>query len=502
MVGGVVSVSYGELWLAGNYLMRNCGLSDSAERGTEYIRSLDLGCAVPEMTDALCTRGLDALDFFHRECGIGFQMIKGLPDYYWPVAPASMPEGRYFESEPFAAATLGDWRSRVRLSPAVTHSLTHNDILEGGGFFAQAGWDKAVMRRRDAADERCMGPGLMAQFLKACLDRRVEVVTDAEVVQLVYQHGRVEGVRATIGGRAETVRARRGVILASGGYDWSSELRRTFDFDPDHKSQVPPTITGDHFRLAGSLGARVASVPAMTRLGYARADGAQGRDKWVTAAIAGLPHAIIVNSKGSRFADESFQPAYSFASRAINGSLMRWSNYPCWMIFDEQFREKYAFKPGASADPGSATSPVAMAATLEELAVKCGIDPTGLESEVTRFNLFARRGLDEDFGRGERPWSNAMIGDRNSGPNPNLGEVASAPYWAIRLQTVGSGMGAAGLATDTSARVVNYDGEVLKGLYATGNAMALLDLGGGYQSGLANTRGMTFAFLGAIDAMD
>jgi 3-oxosteroid 1-dehydrogenase len=167
---------------------------------------------------------------------------------------------------------------------------------------------------------------------------------------------------------------------------------------------------------------------------------------------------------------------------------------------DAQFRQRYPFGPMAACQPPPPGLPIVIADTVAELATRCGIDPHGLEMEVERFNALVRRGQDDDFHRGERPWSRMMIGDPHS-PNPNLGDISQPPFCAVQLRSVGSGMGSAGLATDAAARVVGYDGAPLGGLYAAGNTMALQDLGGCYQSGLANSRGMIFAYLAAVDAM-
>lgn len=500
LIGGVTAVSIGELWLAGTHLQAVAGIQDSPQAGIDYIEGLALGCSVPELTRALCMRGPEVLSFFERECGLEFQLIDDFPDYFWPDARASLATGRYFEISPFDASVLGEWQSRTALSGAFTHGLTNSEILNSGGFFSQSGWDRELLNRRVEAGVRCMGPGLIAAFLKAALDRGVTVKTSTAATRLIAEHGRVVGLEATDGDAQVRIRARQGILLATGGYDWNPTLRTQFDADPEHRSQAPRTVTGDHFALAGRIGARVATVPAMARLGFGLKPRGTDREMWASAAAVGLPHAILVNRKGRRFADESFQTAYSHAVRVIDGDSITWRNQPSWIVFDESFHAQYPLGSFAAGQWPPDGVHVYRADSLRKLAQVTGIDADGLADEVARFNEFVATGVDADFHRGERPWSVRMNGDPKYAPNPNLGTVAEPPFYAVRLRTVGSGLGAAGLACDEIGRVIDYDDKPIEGLYAVGNAMALLDLGAGYQSGLANSRAMTFGFLAAQHA--
>src|SRR5690606_3622833 len=130
---------------------------------------------------------------------------------------------------------------------------------------------------------------------------------------------------------------------------------------------------------------------------------------------------------------------------------------------------------------------VVQADTPRALAEALGIDPDGLERTLARFNEHARRGEDPDFGKGSRPWSVRLTGD-HSYPNPCLGTVERPPFYGLRLVPVSVGISSRGLRTDARARVVHVRGHAIPGLYAVGNSAALLDMGGGYQSGTSNAR--------------
>jgi hypothetical protein len=255
---------------------------------------------------------------------------------------------------------------------------------------------------------------------------------------------------------------------------------------------VPPSVAGDGLVMATEIGAALAAVPAQNLglfFGY-RVPGEEheGKPLWRGSWEGGFPHAIWVNRAGRRFADESFYRDYLPRARAWDGVLQDQPNYPPYLVFDGNFRDKYplgTFLPGQDLPPEL----VARASTLRELAAKLGIDADGLVATVDRFNRFAVEGIDPDFGRGTYPWAAMMTGDR-SRPNPNLGPLDKPPFYGLALRVASVGVNAAGLRTDADARVIHVRDRPIPGLYAAGNAAAPLDTGAGYQSGLANLRGI------------
>ena len=132
--------------------------------------------------------------------------------------------------------------------------------------------------------------------------------------------------------------------------------------------------------------------------------------------------------------------------------------------------------------------------TPRALAQKLGIDPDGLERTLREFNAAAARGEDPAFGTGHYPWAQRLVGDM-SYPNPNLGVVEKPPFYGVRLVPVGVGINSHGLRTDVHGRVVHLRGHAIPGLYAVGISAALLDLGGGYQSGTSNMRAITWGYV-------
>jgi 3-oxosteroid 1-dehydrogenase len=256
-------------------------------------------------------------------------------------------------------------------------------------------------------------------------------------------------------------------------------------------------VTGDHLALAGEVGAALACVPAQNLamfFGYhIPGEEHEGVPLYRSSWECGCPHAIWVNAAGERFCDESFYKDYQPRLRAWDGRGQRQPNLPPFLVFDAQYRRKYpvgSFMPGQEIPEELA----ARADSPRELAAKLGIDPDGLERTLARWNEHAARGEDPDFGKGHFPWARRLAGDP-SYPNPNVGTVAEPPFYGMRLVPVGVGINSHGLAWNTDAQVLHVRGHAIPGLYAVGNSAALVDLGGGYQSGTSNCRAITWGWL-------
>jgi 3-oxosteroid 1-dehydrogenase len=254
--------------------------------------------------------------------------------------------------------------------------------------------------------------------------------------------------------------------------------------------------------MGGEIGAAIAAVPAFNLglfFGY-RIPGEEHDHAplWRGSWEGGFPHAIWVNKRGERFADESFYRDYLPKTRAWDGVKQEHPNFPPYLVFDSNYRSKYplgTILPGQDFPDGL----VETGETLRELAAKLGVDADGLEKTVARFNGFAAEGVDPDFDRGTYPWAAMMTGDRTR-KNPNLGPLDNGPYYGLRLHVASVGINAAGLRTNADAQVIHVRGKPIEGLYAVGNSAAPLDIGAGYQSGMSNLRGMVGGYRAALHA--
>ncbi|HZO35879.1 MAG TPA: FAD-binding protein [Solirubrobacteraceae bacterium] len=498
VVGGVTAISHGLVWAPGNPLAAAAGIDDSREAALRYVEWMGAGLADESLLRNYLDHVTIVLDFLQEKAGVRWRVSTNVADAYWPEHDDACEEGRYVEVEPFSAPSLGAWADKVRVSPHVPFRMTVAEM-----FSPPSAEMSARVARRTEDDVRCAGPGLVAYLVKNVVDRDIPIHTDTRVDELIVDDNRVIGVKATRAGREFRVRARHGVLLATSGIDWNAELIKHHSQQMDARSVVPREVTGDHISLAGRVGAKLASVlPWAGFLGFqVPGDQFEGDDLWRQAAgVTGSPHALVVNRSGRRFGDESFPLSIDNALHVFDGTTQRHPNYPCWLIVDSQFTEKYPMgpiEPGESYPDGFAMQ----AETLDELAAAAGIDGDGLNDQVALFNGYADDGRDADFNRGGKAYSQMVSGDMDV-VNPNLGAVSKAPYYAIPLTIVYTGIASVGLVADTRGRVTNYDDEPIAGLYVAGNSMAWLDTGAGYQAGMAIGRGLIYGHLAACDAAE
>jgi succinate dehydrogenase/fumarate reductase flavoprotein subunit len=137
--------------------------------------------------------------------------------------------------------------------------------------------------------------------------------------------------------------------------------------------------------------------------------------------------------------------------------------------------------------------------TLDELAAKLGIDTAGLADSVARINRYAETGVDPDFRRGTTDYQRANGDATWTGPNPCIGPIGRAPFYAVRLYPGDIGA-ATGLVADENARILARDDQPIGGLYACGNDMQSV-MGGVYPGpGITLGPGLAFAYLAGRDA--
>lgn len=501
-LGGSTAYSGGQIWAGPTHLAAEAGIEDSAEDVSSYLEFLGEGTSDPDMRQAFVAGAAEAVRFI-CEKGVPLTVVRGLPDYFYPDAPGSKAEGRIHEVAPFEERRLGALVDRVAVSPYGTGWVTSQDRVDCGG---QAPNPEIAERRRGHVErgERCAGAGLAAALVKAAADCDAEFHTGASAVRLATDGERVVGAFVRDGEGERKIVADRGVVLATGGYDWNETILQDLEQLGGIGSMAPPSIEGDHVALAGALGARIAVPRPPHASGVAFGFHTPGEIHDGRPAYRfftpGLPHSIIVNAAGRRFADDSFHPDLIAAMSREDGMRRGPVNWPAWLIVDQSYRDKYqlgAVPPGAELPDGLAIS----APTVAGLAEAVGIDRDGLVAEVERFNGFCAGGHDADFGRGAIPYTRVLNGDARM-PNPNLGPLDRSPYLAVELSRVGFNLPAGGLATDGRGAVRSLRGETIPGLFAAGNAAAQLDVGAGYNSGIGIQRGLLYGFLAARQMLD
>ena len=503
LVGGVTALSMGEVWVAGNHYAEALGLEDSVESGFRYLRRLAMGYGSDLAILNKVVHARHALRYFEERIGLKMEVIRNCPDYYYRATNDSVAEGRMLEVAPFPGATLGEWQAKTRLSPQMPYGLTHHDMFARGGVANLMKWDFALMGERLSKDERCLGPGLAAYFVKGALNRGIPMLTGASADELIGDGERIVGVRVKKDGKDLFVKASRAVLIAASSYERNQDYNKTLSQQLDLGSMVFSAIDGSNFRLAAPFGARTARVPDITSLGFnvPGEEDEEGNPLWRSALpVIGQPHTIVVNRKGKRFGNEAFYRSFYYTIDIIDGGDQTHPNFPCWAIIDSQVREKYPFGPITPGQDWPAGLG-AIAGTISELASKTGIDARQLEATVATFNSHAEKGEDPEFGRGTHPWSTWMCGDPFHKPNPNLGSLVKPPFYAVELKRMGgTAIPSAGLMTDHHSRVMGWDDKPIAGLYAAGNSVARMETGAVMQSGISNARGMTHGWLAARHA--
>lgn len=499
LLGGTCALSSGQLWLGPHHLQSDAA-KDSDEEADAYLAHLSQGFSSPDRRRVYIERGREALRFMTDVIGIEMAVINKLPDYYYPAVTGSKPEGRYVEIVPFAAEKLGELADKVLTSPygdgySYTTSSEFVGMQTGGASIINA------LQAHLLADERCAGAGLAAAQVHAARERGVVMRTSSAVTELVIEDGQVLGVLVNGTDGDRRIRARLGVVLATGGYDWKKEFVRAFDALPKAGSMSPPTVTGDHIIMAARAGAIAVPARAPSQspifLGYkVPGEKIYGHDSY-RMYLPGVPHSIAVNRYGKRFANDGFYPDVATKVARFDGQEEGQPNWPAWIVFDQNMVDKYGMLPSW---PGTElpASMAVMADTVVELALKVGIDADALARTIARYNEFCVDGVDQDFARGTIPWGRIMTGDPSLS-NPNMAPLHTAPFYAVKIERVTMGVPTAGLPIDVDGRVLDISDQPIPGLYAAGNSAAWLDIGGGYNSGIANTRGLLYGYLAALD---
>jgi succinate dehydrogenase/fumarate reductase flavoprotein subunit len=487
-VGGTTAVSGGGLWVPLNDHMSEVDASDSRDEALAYCRRLAAGNTPDDLIETFVDTAREMVRYLEAHTPVKFT-ASAMPDYRSEEEGAKH-GGRTLEPEMFSKAELGDWQERLRPSPLMFVPMTIEEQFKG---LAKPG-SIPVQKIVERMQQGIVGSGnaLVGRLLKGCLERKIDIVLETRARSLVRDGDCVAGLRAERGGRDVTIGARGGVVLACGGFEWNDELRARFLPIPlsDHCS--PADNEGDALLMAEEAGAELGNMSEAWSYPGATVPGEEhdGRpvSRWVIAERT-LPHSIMVNGSGERFANEGMN--YNDLSKAFEGS----HNLPCWAILDGQYRAKYPILTVMPGDPDPEWLPVD--GTLSGLAAKIGVDAPGLEKTVERWNDLVAQGKEADFGRGESVYER-WIGDPDA-PHPNLGSIAQPPFYALPIDAHSSGT-KGGPRTNTRGQVLATGGSVIPGLYAAGNAMAGVSGPGYYGGGGTIGLAMTWGYLCGIDA--
>ncbi|MGO8848534.1 FAD-binding protein [Mycobacterium sp.] len=440
--GGTTAYSGGGgMWFPCNAVLKRAGVDDTIEDALEYYTTV-VGDRTPRALQETYVRsGAPLIDYLEQDELLKFAVLPW-PDYFGKFPKARGDGMRHIAAKPLKVAAAPDLRDVVR------------GPLDVDRLGAEVPGDYFVG-----------GRALIARLLLAAGQYpRSEARLNTELVELVVSAGVVIGAVVDTFGERRTVRARRGVLLAAGGFEHNDEMRARYGVPGDARDTMGPWGNRGLAHLAGiAAGADVDLMDqAWWSPGLTHPDGRSAFALWFTGGI-------FVNDEGRRFTNES--QAYDRLGRDVLAAMRDGSvTLPYWMIYDD----RDGLVPPVKATNVSMVEPEKYVAaglwrtadTLAELAATIGVPAANLQATVARFNEFAARGVDDDFGRGDEPYDRAF-----SGGAPPLYAIDRPPFHAAAFGVSDLGT-KGGLRTDAAARVLDISGQPIRGLYAAGNTMA------------------------------
>ncbi len=514
--GGTTAFSGGVLWIPGNPVSRRANQKDTRDAARAYLAAETGSALDAAAVDAFLDNGPKMVDWFERETSVKFVPTL-YPDYH-PTQIGGVDVGRSILAAPFDIRELGKDVSRLRpplstitfigmMFNSSNADLKHffNVTKSVKSFFYVARrlashLKELVLYRRGV--NVTSGNALAARLAKSALDLGIPIWTASPALRLVTKDGAVAGAIIKRDGGEVEVRARHGVVLASGGFSHDIQrLRKAYPHvarGGEHFSPVPATNTGDGARLAEEAGG---TVPLRYRDAAAWMPVSKvpmGGGRYV--AFPHLldrykPGVIGVLRNGQRFTNES--NSYHDVGAALIRACAGQQETAMWLICDQATISKYGLgyaKPAPlPLGPLLRKGYLNRGGSLAGLAQACGIDAAALEQTVREYNAGAQHGEDRQFGRGTTSF-NRYLGDPDHKPNPCVAPIAQGPFYALKV-VMGDLGTFDGIATNVEGAVLREDGSAIAGLYAVGNDRASI-MGGNYP-GAGITLGpiMTFGYI-------
>ncbi|MEN0105928.1 MAG: FAD-dependent oxidoreductase [Pseudomonas sp.] len=512
--GGTTALSGGGTWVPLNRQGKALGVTDSRERVERYLDQVVGEAAPRELRQAFLEHGPAMLEFLEQHTEVKFSGRAYSPDY-WSELDGAGEGGRALDPLEFDGRTLGPqfenlrkpWPEFVAFGGMMVNKGDIDLLLQAKR--SRKGFVHAVklltrfitdrLRGYSRGTRLVLGNALAGRLYKSLLDLDVPMWANAPASALRTEGGRIVGALVQRNGQPVEVTARRGVLLATGGFPGNPSMRAQLLPQPGGQwSAGNEANEGDGLRMALDLGASLGDKRNANNAFYSpvslmkRADGSTARFPHLMLDRY-KPGVIMVNRQGQRFVNE----ADSY--HACGEAQYRTGAVPAWLICDSQFLARYGLgmvRPQAASlqrflDAGY----LKRGATIGELAAALQVDIEGLNATVTRYNHYAVRGQDPDFGKGQSAY-NRYLGEPGHQPNPCLAPIEQGPFYAVEVVPGDIGT-ACGLLTDEHARVLGENGQPIPGLYAAGNDMNSI-MGGHYPGpGITLGPGLTFGYLAA-----
>ena len=517
-VGGTSALSAGSIWMPNTRHVSTVGVADSAANVEKYLQQVVGNHADVVLRAAFLKGGPAAIEVLENHSDVKLRAYLRHPDYRSELEGAAL-AGRALEPLPFDGRLLGEVFRLVRpqlpeftllggmmvdrtdIAHLLSSTRSARSLWHATGLVARYARDRASHGR---GTRLVMGNALVGRLPYSLMRRGVDILTGTSLVKIIRApDGPVTAASLSSEGVSRQIGVKGALILAGGGFNRHAERRLATLGTDAGWSSVAPGASGDAQDKALEIGARLSErdlspafwAPASIRQ---RRDGSQAVFPHFVLDRA-KPGTLVVDRNGRRFVNE----AISYHQFALEMLARGKSAIPAFLIADAASVRKYGLgmvRPGGWGARGAvADGYLSTADTIEQLALRLNVDPAQLRDTVDRMNLYAQTGLDPEFGRGATAYQNHNGDAAAGGANPNLGRVASPPFYAVRLYP--SDIGASsGLVTDEVARVLDAGDQPIAGLYACGNDMQSI-MGGTYPGpGITLGPAIAFAYIAASDA--
>jgi len=491
--GGTSSRSGGGIWIPCNHFALEAGAQDSHAEARAYLDAvIPPGAVDPDLIEAYLQSGPEMIRLLADRTQVRYRSLSMYPDYF-SEAPGAKSGNRALEPEPFPLDHLGkQWRALLPTHPSMFMlGRIGITMAEAHQFMSTLpGWRRMTVRlvfnylldfpwrlRTSIARRITCGSAGVAQLYASMLERGMPLWLDTRLVKLVSVNGRVQGAVVERRGKRLVIRARCAVVLAAGGFAKNQAMREKHLPAPTSSawSAAVDADTGDAIVAAEQVGA---GLRRMQGAWWCPTFAPPGELPQLAVIERSLPGSCVVNAGGRRLANEA-QNYMTFVLAAQARHTGQDPSSPAYLIFDARFRRHYitgpllrtALRPDFMLPRSYFTTGfLSRASTIDGLADTAGIDRQGLLDTVARMNEYARTGTDAEFHRGKSTYDR-HYGDPRIQPNPCLGPIAEAPFYAMRLELGDVGTNG-GLDIDRDARVRDRQGVPIPGLYAIGNTAA------------------------------
>lgn len=491
MVGGTTAMSGGMLWIPLNHHQHEHGVEDSFDEVVAYLDAMAPEMLDPDTVHGFLEGGPEMVRFLAEHTPVRLRLFTGFPDYQPNLVGAKPQGGRSLDPEAFSFHELGSAAARVNPPKSGPPKLTSR--MED--YYNEVGPELLEERRR--GDFRGQGQALVGSLYKGVLDRNIPVYFETRARQLCREGRRIVGVVAEQQGRTLRFRARKGVIICTGGFEWNEQLVKTFLRGPMTGPISVPECEGDGLLMAMEVGASLGNMSNawwMTSTKESSAAHRDARANFLPSQVERtFPGSIMVNRAGRRFVNEALNyNAIGFVLHNFDADKYEFPNLPYWLIFDSRFVSRYRLftsRPGEPVPPWTTS-----ADSLEELGAKIGVDGTALAATVARFNGHVANGHDDEFSRGDNTYDNFWGDQSFPAPFSTLGVIDQPPYYAIEMEPGVNGT-CGGPRANGDAQVLDWNGNPIDGLYVGSNTMSAVTAGAYGGAGGTIGPGMTFGYL-------